>query len=80
LISRGIGDFSVYPARACLFSDKPGETFQSTRFLVIRSACFDQSSGETGRGGRKKNKKIGVFSFRGILQPTTARVRVVTQG
>jgi len=24
LISRGIGDFSIYPARACLFSGKPG--------------------------------------------------------
>ena len=24
LISPGIGDFSIYPARACLFSGKPG--------------------------------------------------------
>jgi len=27
---------------------------------------------QEGGGGRVKNKKIGEFSFRGILQPTTA--------
>jgi len=46
--------------------------------VFIRSACFDPSSGQPlvnpGKregGGRQKNQKIGEFSFRGILQPTT---------
>jgi len=46
----------------------------------IRSACFYQSSGQPrvnpGKqegGGVKKNRNIGEFSFRGILQPTTAQ-------
>ena len=46
--------------------------------LFIQSACFYQSSGQSrvnpGKqegGGAKKIKKIGEFSFRGILQPTT---------
>jgi len=46
--------------------------------FLIMSACFDQSSGQPrvnpGKqegGGREKNKQIGEFYFRGILQPTT---------
>jgi len=42
------------------------------------SAFFDQSSGQPGvnpgkqeGGSAEKIKKIGEFSFRGILQPTT---------
>jgi len=36
--------------------------------------------GETGTGGgRKKNRKIGEFFFRGILQPTTGHRLLGTQ-
>jgi len=78
LISRGIGDFSIYPARARLFRVNPAKSFINPIFF-IRSACFDLSSGQSrvhpgkqeGGGGAKKIKKIGEFSIRGILQPTT---------
>jgi len=50
--------------------------------FFIRSACFDSSSGQPrvnpgkqeGWGAPKKSK-IGEFSFRGILQPTTEHSR-----
>jgi len=81
LISRGIGDFSIHPARTPLFSGKPGYSFNQPVFF-IRSARFDQSSGQPrvspgkqGGGGSRKKRKIGEFSFRGILQPTTRFVR-----
>jgi len=51
----------------------------------VTRACFDQSSGQPrvnpGKqegGGRETNQKIGEFSFRGILQPTTATVSCFT--
>jgi len=65
LISRGIGDISIYPARACLFSGKPGEKFQSTQFLksgalvLLIVGSSSGKPGETGKGGggAKKIKK-----------------------
>jgi len=59
------------------FRVNPAKRFNQPDFF-IRSACFDQSSGQprvnTGKqegGGREINQKIGEFFFRGILQPTT---------
>jgi len=71
LISRGIGDFFIYPARACLFWGKPGKKFQSTHFLYPERLFYQSSGqprvtpGETGRGGSaKKNKNRRVFFSR----------------
>ena len=77
LISRTIGDFSIYPARACFFSGKPGWKFQSTQFVLSGALIINgrvnlgSTRGNRKGGGCKKIKKIGEFSFRGILQPTT---------
>jgi len=55
----------------------PAQSVNQPNFF-IRSACFYQSSGQPrvnpGKqegGGVHKNRNIGEFSFRGILQPTT---------
>jgi len=68
----------MYPARAAFFRVNPAKSFNQPNFL-IRGACFYQSSGhprvnpgKQEREGREKNQKLGEFSFRGILQPTTA--------
>jgi len=59
------------------FRVNPANGFNQPDFF-IRRACFDQSSGQPrvnpGKqegGGHENNQKIGEFSFRGILQPTT---------
>ena len=61
------------------FRVNPAYSFNQPNYL-IRSACFHQSSGQPrvnpGKqegGGAKKIEKIGEFSFRGILQPTTGQ-------
>jgi len=40
--------------------------------LINHRVNLKQTRGNRKGGGRKKNQKIGEFSFRGILQPTTA--------
>jgi len=69
LISRGFGDFSIYPARARFFRVNPAKSFNQPDFF-IRSACFDPSSGQTREnpgkqegGGAKKIKKSASFLF-----------------
>jgi len=55
----------------------PAKSFYQPNFFNPGRLCLSivgSSSGkpgETGTGGRKKNQKIGEFSFRSILQPTT---------
>jgi len=77
LISRRIGDFFYLPGAFLTFFGLPGYKFQSTQFFYperLFSSIVGSASGkpgETGRGGCKKNQKIGEFSFQGILQPTT---------
>jgi len=72
LISRGIGDFSIYPARACLFSGQPGKKVAIYPIFFIRSACFDPSSSqprvnpgkqEGGGGGGRDKEKSATFLF-----------------
>jgi len=60
------------------FGVNPAKRFNQPDFFLILSAGFDQSSGQPRvnpgkqeEGSPKKIKKIGEFSFRGILQPTT---------
>jgi len=61
--------FSNYPARACLFSGKPGLQFQSTQFSLSGALVFtivgstSDKPGETGRGGAKINEKSANFLF-----------------
>jgi len=66
------------------FRVNPAKSFNQPDFF-IRSACFDPSAGQTREnpgkqegGGAKKKTKIGEFSFRGILQPTTGVVALET--
>jgi len=60
------------------FRGNPAKSFNQPDFFylerlflsIVRSTSG--KPGETGRGGgREKNQKVGEFSFRGILQPTT---------
>jgi len=70
LISREIGDFSIYPARARFFWVNPAISFDQP-FFFIRSACFDPSLGQPrvnpGKqegGAQKKSKNRRVFFSR----------------
>jgi len=70
LISRQIGDFSIYPARACLFSGKPGESFWinpiflSGALVLINRRVNSGEPGETGTGGGcDKYEKSASFLF-----------------
>jgi len=63
------------------FRVNPAKSFNQPHFLNpgrLFLSIVGSSSGklrETGTGRReKKSKKIGEFSFRGILQPTTENV------
>jgi len=76
-----IRHFFLFTRRVlALFRGNPANSFNQPDFF-FRSACFDPSSGQPrvnsgkqeGRG-REKDQKIGEFSFRGILQPTTQAV------
>jgi len=87
LISRGIGDFSIYPARACFAKRFNQPDFFYPERLIL--SIFGSTSGLSGtldfinlrvnlgrtRGNRngwaQKKRKLGEFCFRGILQPTT---------
>jgi len=59
------------------FRVNPANSFNQPIFLnpgrLFLSIVGSSSGkpGETGTGGRKKNRKIDEFSLRGILQPTT---------
>jgi len=59
------------------FRVNPAKSFNQPIFLnpgrLFLSIVGSSSGkpGETATGGREKNRKIGEFSFRGILQPTT---------
>jgi len=63
----------------------PAKSFNQPNFLNPGRLCLSivgSSSGkpgETGTGGREENRKIGEFSFRGILQPTTRTRRSTSQ-
>jgi len=60
LISRGIGDFFIYPARARLFRVNPASSFNQPVFFyparlfwsIVGSTSGEP--GETGRGGARK--------------------------
>jgi len=60
-----------------IFRVNPAKSFNQPNFLnpgrLFLSIVGSSSGkpGETGTGGPEKNRKIGEFSFRGILQPTT---------
>jgi len=84
-LKRKLVDFSsnrrfFYLPGACLpFSGKPGYSFLinpiflSGALVLINRRVNSGEPGETGTGGaHKSNRKIGEFSFRGILQSTTA--------
>jgi len=85
ILKRKLVDFAwnrrfFYLPGACLpfLGVNPAKSFNQPNFLnpgrLFLSIVGSSSGkpGETGTGGRKKNQKIGEFSFRGILQPTTA--------
>jgi len=69
LISREIGDFSIYPARARFFRVNPAKSFNQPDYFyperlfpsIIGSTSGEP--GETGRGGRKQNQKSASFLF-----------------
>jgi len=62
-----------------LFRVNPAKVFNQPNFLSGALVYKHQSSGQPGvnpgkqEGGVHKKIKIGEFSFRGILQPTTGR-------
>jgi len=66
------------------FRVNPANIFNQLDFFyperLFRSIIGSTSGepGETGMGGGEKNQKIGEFSFRGILQPTTGAGEIVT--
>jgi len=68
------------------FRVNPATSFNSTQFLYPERLFLSNvgstsgKPGETGKGGGgfEKNRNIGEFSFRGILQPTTATIRFST--
>jgi len=64
---RVLAFFRVNPAKSF---NQPDFFYPGRLFLSIVGSTSGEP-GETGRGGGKKKKKIGEFSFRGILQPTT---------
>jgi len=78
LISRGIGDFVIYLARAPLFfgsirlnvSINPKFFLSGAPVLINRRVNLGLTRGNRERGA-PKSPKIGELSFRGILQPTT---------
>ena len=60
--------FRVNPAKSF---NQPNIFYPERLFLSVVGSASGKS-GETRMGGVHKNQKIGEFSFRGILQPTTA--------
>ena len=65
---RVLAFFRVNPAKSF---NQPNFFFNPGRLFLSIVGSSSGKSGETGTGGREKNRKIGEFSFRGILQPTT---------
>jgi len=68
---RVLAFFRVNPAKSF---NQPNFFYPERLFLSIVGSASGKP-GATGTGGREKNRKIGEFSFRGILQPTTANQR-----
>jgi len=64
---RVLAFFRVNPAKCY---NQPDFFYPERLFWSIIGSTSGEP-GETGRGGAKKIKKIGEFSFQGILQPTT---------
>jgi len=66
---RVLAFFGVNPAKSC---NQPDFFYPERLFLSIVGQPR-VNPGKQERGGeRDKNKKIGEFAFRGILQPTTS--------
>jgi len=64
---RVLAFFRVNPAESF---NQPNFFYPGRLFLSIVGSSLGKP-GETGTGGRENNRKIGEFSFRGILQSTT---------
>jgi len=63
------------------FRVNPAKSFNQPDFFYperLIGSIVGSSSGEPGKqeGGGRQQKKIGEFSFRGILQPTTSGARL----
>jgi len=80
LISRGIGDFSIYPARACLFWvhlakswNQPDFFYPERLFLIHRGVNLGWTRGNGKGGGAKKIETSASFLFEVSCSPRRPR-------